>query len=178
MVRVERMAARSFSADRTVGAESSRSGTAPMMSISGSRTSRWVLTVYSAPASKSIGRPVIDRVCHGAGSVCDYSVVQLRELGPDLGLVLARDLLSPPLAVRAGLETDHATPAARTMPMGLTQGRGTPPSDRNRCCLRHSRACPPWPAAYRLADLSSSGTRATGQVHTRRCTRRQTAGQQ
>ena len=75
------------------------------------------------PASKSIGQPVFDRVCHGVGSVCDYSVVQLvvqfRELGPDLRLVLARHLLAPPLAVRAGLETDNATPAARTMPMGL-----------------------------------------------------------
>jgi hypothetical protein len=75
------------------------------------------------PARKSVGQPVFDRVCHGAGSVGDYSVVQLvvqlRELGPDLGLVLALDLLAPPLAVRAGLETDHATPAAKTMPMGL-----------------------------------------------------------
>ncbi len=44
-VRVARVAARSFSADRTVAAESSRSGTAPMISMSGSRASRWVLTV-------------------------------------------------------------------------------------------------------------------------------------
>jgi hypothetical protein len=46
-------------------------------------------------------RPAADR---GAGTV---------------GLLLARDLLAPPLAVGAGLETDHATPAARTMPVGL-----------------------------------------------------------
>ncbi len=75
------------------------------------------------PASKSVGQPVVDRLRHGVGSVCDYSVVQLvvqlGELRPDLGLVLARDLLAPPLAVGAGLETDHATPAARTMTMGL-----------------------------------------------------------
>jgi hypothetical protein len=55
--------------------------------------------------------------------MCDYPVVQLivqlGELGPDLGLVLSRDLLAPALAVRAGLETDHATPAARAMPVGL-----------------------------------------------------------
>jgi hypothetical protein len=37
-VRVARVAARSFSADRTVAAVSSRSGNAPMMSMSGSRT--------------------------------------------------------------------------------------------------------------------------------------------
>jgi conflict system STAND superfamily ATPase len=43
-VRVARVAASSFSADRAVAAESSRSGTAPMMPMSGSRTSRWVLT--------------------------------------------------------------------------------------------------------------------------------------
>jgi len=60
-----------------------------------------------------------------------------------------RDLLAPALAIRAWLETDYATPAARTMPMGL---RSRPsPSDRSRCCLRPSHACPPWPAAYRLA---------------------------
>jgi hypothetical protein len=41
------------------------------------------------------------------------------ELGPDLGLGLAGDFLAPPLAVRAGLEADHATPAARTMPAVL-----------------------------------------------------------
>jgi hypothetical protein len=46
-------------------------------------------------------------------------VVQLRELSPDLGLGLAGDLLAPPLAVRAGLEADYTTPAARTMPVGL-----------------------------------------------------------
>jgi hypothetical protein len=60
---------------------------------------------------------------HGVASVCDYSViqlvVQLCELGPDLGLILAGDFLAPPLAVRAGLEADHATPAARAMPVGL-----------------------------------------------------------
>jgi hypothetical protein len=27
--------------------------------------------------------------------------------------------LAPPLAIRAGLETDHATSAARAMPVGL-----------------------------------------------------------
>jgi hypothetical protein len=55
--------------------------------------------------------------------VRDYSVVQLvvqlGELGPDLGLVPAGDLLAPPLAVRAGLETDHTTPATLAMPVGL-----------------------------------------------------------
>jgi hypothetical protein len=64
------------------------------------------------PASKSAGQPVFDRLRYGVGSVCDYSVVQLimqfRELCPDVGLVLARDFLAPPLAVRAELETDHA----------------------------------------------------------------------
>jgi hypothetical protein len=55
-VRVARVAARSFSASRTVAAESSRSGTAPMMPMSGSRTSRWVLTVFGArPASVPVG---------------------------------------------------------------------------------------------------------------------------
>ncbi len=63
-VRVARVAASSCSADRTVAAESSRSGTGPMMPMSGSSTSRWVLTVF-------------------------------------------------------GLEADHATPAARAMPVGL-----------------------------------------------------------
>jgi hypothetical protein len=63
--------------------------------------------------------------------VCDYSVVplivQLRELGPDLGLVLARDFLTPPLAVRAGLEADYAALAARTMPVDLrVAAAGTP----------------------------------------------------
>jgi hypothetical protein len=60
---------------------------------------------------------------NGVGSVCDYSVVQLIvqlcELGPDLGLALARDLLPPSPTVRAGLEADNATPAARAVPMGL-----------------------------------------------------------
>ena len=60
---------------------------------------------------------------HGVAGVRDHAViqfvVQLRELGPDLGLGLAGDLLAPPLAVRAGLEADYTTPAARTMPMGL-----------------------------------------------------------
>jgi hypothetical protein len=40
-------------------------------------------------------------------------------LARDLGLGPAGDLLPPPLAVRAGLEADYATPAARTMPIGL-----------------------------------------------------------
>ena len=75
------------------------------------------------PASKAIGQPLPDRLRHGVDSVRDYSVVklvvQLRELGPDLGLVPSRDLLAPPLAVRARLEADDATPAARAMPMGL-----------------------------------------------------------
>jgi hypothetical protein len=31
----------------------------------------------------------------------------------------AGDFLAPPLAVGAGLETDHATPATRAMPVGL-----------------------------------------------------------
>jgi hypothetical protein len=60
---------------------------------------------------------------HGVAGVRDHAVVQfvvqLRELGPDLGLGLARDFLAPPLAVRAGFEADHATPAARAMPVGL-----------------------------------------------------------
>ena len=60
---------------------------------------------------------------HGVGSVCQDPVVQLivqlGELGPDLALVRAGDLLAPALAVRARLETDHATPAARAMPVGL-----------------------------------------------------------
>ena len=51
-VRVARVAASSFSADRTVAAVSSRSGTVPMMPMSGSRTSRWVLTVLGCPAGK------------------------------------------------------------------------------------------------------------------------------
>src|SRR5271163_3236987 len=56
-VRVARAAARPFRAARTVGAESSRSGSAPMMSMIGSRTSRWVLTVFGArPASPSASR--------------------------------------------------------------------------------------------------------------------------
>ena len=65
--------------------------------------------------------PHIDRLGHGIGGVRDYSVVQLvvqlGELGPDLGLVPAGD--SQALAVRAGLETDHATPATWAMPVGL-----------------------------------------------------------
>jgi hypothetical protein len=73
--------------------------------------------------SKTVGQPVVDRLRHSVGSVCDDPVVQLIvqlcKLGPDLGLVLARDLLAPPLAVGTGLEADHATPAARAMPVGL-----------------------------------------------------------
>jgi hypothetical protein len=45
--------------------------------------------------------------------------VQFRELGPDFALVLAGDFLAPALAVRAGLETDYATPAAWALPVGL-----------------------------------------------------------
>ena len=60
---------------------------------------------------------------HGVASVRDHAVVQfvvqLRELGPDLGLGPAGDLLPPPLVVGAWLEADYTTPAARTMPMGL-----------------------------------------------------------
>jgi hypothetical protein len=74
-------------------------------------------------AGKTVGQPVLDRLGHGAGGVGDHAVVQLivqlRELDPDLGLVPARDLLAPPLAIRAGLEADHAAPAARAMPVGL-----------------------------------------------------------
>ena len=74
-------------------------------------------------ADKAVGQPVVDCLGHGVGSVCDYSVVQLImelcELGPDLGLVPAGDLLAPPLTFRAGLKADHATPAAEAMPMGL-----------------------------------------------------------
>ena len=59
-VRVARVAARFFNAVRTLAAESSRSGTPPMMSISGSRTSRWVLTVFGArPASPSASQSAI-----------------------------------------------------------------------------------------------------------------------
>ena len=54
-VRVARVAARSFSADRTVAAESSRSGTAPMMSMSRSRASRWVLTVTGMAPNSDLG---------------------------------------------------------------------------------------------------------------------------
>jgi hypothetical protein len=75
------------------------------------------------PADETVGQPVPDRLRHGVAGVRDHAVVQLvvqlRELGPDLGLGLAGDLLAPPLAVRAGLEADYTTPAARTMPMGL-----------------------------------------------------------
>jgi len=53
-VRVARAAASSFSADRTVAAESSRSGTAPMMSTSGSRASRWVLTVTGMAPNRDL----------------------------------------------------------------------------------------------------------------------------
>jgi hypothetical protein len=74
-------------------------------------------------ASKSISQPVFDRLLHGVGSVCNYSVVQLivqlGELGPNFCLVLARDFLAPSVAVRAGLEADNAPPTARAMPMGL-----------------------------------------------------------
>jgi len=45
--------------------------------------------------------------------------MQRRELGPDFSLVLARDLLAPSVAVRAGLEADNAPPTAWAMPMGL-----------------------------------------------------------
>ena len=59
-VRVVRVAASSFSANRTVAAVSSRSGTAPMMAMSGSRTSRWVLTVLGArPARPSASQSLI-----------------------------------------------------------------------------------------------------------------------
>jgi len=76
-----------------------------------------------SPACETVGQPVPDGLGHGVGGVRDHAiaqlVVQLRELGPDLGLGLAGDLLAPPLAVRAGLDADHAPPAARAMPMGL-----------------------------------------------------------
>ena len=59
-VRVARVAASSFSADRTVAAVSSRSGTAPMMPMSGSRTSRWVLNVFGArPARPSASQSLM-----------------------------------------------------------------------------------------------------------------------
>ena len=59
-VRVARVAASSFSADRTVAAEQPRNGTAPMMPMSGSRTSRWVLTVLGArPARPSASQSLI-----------------------------------------------------------------------------------------------------------------------
>jgi hypothetical protein len=49
-----------ISPDRTVAAVSSRSGTAPMMPMSGSRTSRWVLTVLGArPARPSASQSLI-----------------------------------------------------------------------------------------------------------------------
>jgi len=75
------------------------------------------------PPGSPVGQPVLDRLRHGVASVGDYSVVQLIvqlcQLGPDLGLVLARDLLAPPLAVRTRLEADHTAPAARAMSMVL-----------------------------------------------------------
>ena len=43
------------------------------------------------------------------------------------------------------------TPRQRPGQCRWVSGPGTPPSDRSRCCLRPSHACPPWPAAYRLA---------------------------
>jgi len=59
-VRVARVAASSLSADRTVAAVSSRSSTAPMIPMSGSRTSRWVLTVFGArPARPSASQSLI-----------------------------------------------------------------------------------------------------------------------
>jgi hypothetical protein len=59
-VRVARVAASSFSAERTVAAVSSRSGTAPMMLLRGSKTSRWVLTVFGArPARPSASQSLI-----------------------------------------------------------------------------------------------------------------------
>jgi hypothetical protein len=54
------------------------------------------------------------------------------------------------------LGADYATPAARTMPMGLRVA-ALPPSDRSRCRLRPSRACPSWAAAYRFADRLATG---------------------
>ena len=47
------------------------------------------------------------------------AIVQLSELGPNFGLVLARDFLAPSVAIRAGLEADDTPPTARAMPMGL-----------------------------------------------------------
>ena len=78
---------------------------------------------FGCPTGKTVGQPVPDRMRHGVAGVRDHAVIQfvveLRELGPDLGLGLAGDLLAPLLAVRTGLEADYTTPAARTMPMGL-----------------------------------------------------------
>jgi hypothetical protein len=64
-----------------------------------------------------------------AGSVCDYPIVQLivqfSEPGPNLGLVLARDLLAPPLAVRPGLEAGNTTPTPGHCPW-VSQSRHCP----------------------------------------------------
>ena len=54
----------------------------------------------------------------------------------------------------------HATPAALAMPVGLRVA-ALPPSDRSRYCLRPSRACPSWAAAYRFADRLATGMAPT-----------------
>jgi hypothetical protein len=67
-------------------------------------------------------------MCHGVGGVRDHAVgqfvVQLRELGPDLGLGLAGDLLAPPLAgagAHGPREYDWARIPVRA---GQKRGRG------------------------------------------------------
>jgi hypothetical protein len=66
---------------------------------------------------------------------------ELNELGPDLRLVPAGDLLAAPLAVGPGLEADHTSPSPRAVPVVVRVA--APPSDRSRWSPRPSRACPP-----------------------------------
>ena len=49
---------------------------------------------------------------------------------------------------------------------GGSQGRGTPPSDRSRCCLRPSRVGPPWPGASVSFRYRHVGNLATGMAPT------------
>ena len=44
-------------------------------------------------------------------------IMQLGELGPDLCLIPAGDLLAAPLAVGPRFEADHTTPSSRAVPM-------------------------------------------------------------
>jgi len=82
--------------------------------------------------------------------------VQFCELGPDLGLVLARDFLAPPLAVRAGLETDHATPAAQAMSVGLRVAALPRVIEVDAVFAPATPGCH-GPQPYRLADHLATG---------------------